>query len=265
MIDNLEVPKPPGIAALPTDERGVVIAAHVPRPGGAPRITEVDPGRLLILAVERRCSLCAWEFQPGERFWYVTWPQYLQQIQESGWKHWDVSLEGGAHEECLLYAAIVCPFLATPNYARRTNQRAGRTVVFERGTTRAAPTLAGAPKMEVSPPEAPDASYVVVLGGGPLALRHYNEGSELLPALREQLLNKTRTPTSGDLTAAQLMAEGTKAEIGVRVQHAWVVLAGREGLPPPPLGRNERCSCGLEAKFKHCCLPRYHAARVQRQ
>lgn len=119
--------------------------------------------------------------------------------------------------------------------------------------------------MEVSPPEAPDASYVVVLGGGPLALRHYNEGSELLPALREQLLNKTRTPTSGDLTAAQLMAEGTKAEIGVRVQHAWVVLAGREGLPPPPLGRNERCSCGLEAKFKHCCLPRYHAARVQRQ
>lgn len=96
MIDNLEVPKPPGIAALPTDERGVVIAAHVPRPSDVPRITEVDPNRPLVLAVERRCSLCAREFQPGEPFWYVTWPQYLQQIQESGCQHWDVSLEGGA-------------------------------------------------------------------------------------------------------------------------------------------------------------------------
>lgn len=98
MIDNLEVPKPPGIAALPTGERGVVIAAHVPRPSGVPRITEVDPNRPLVLAVERRCGLCAREFQPGERFWYVTWPQTSSRYRSPAGST-GTSLWKAAHEE----------------------------------------------------------------------------------------------------------------------------------------------------------------------
>lgn len=261
MVPFADVPKPVGIAALPTDHRGVVISAHVPRAGGVPRIADVDQDRLFILAVERRCTLCGWAFEADERFWYIAWPEPLRLMKESGWTGWDISPEGGAHEECLVYAAIVCPFLTTPAYIRRTDQRAAGTLIHERGSTRPPPTLAGAPNMEVRPSGNAEEPFNILMGGGQFALHQYTEGSELLPVLHERLASQARTPTRADLEIGRLMAEGSEAEISVRAKQTWVVVAAGEGVRLPQLGRNDLCSCGAHAKFKNCCLPRYNAAR----
>lgn len=265
MTAGVDVPKPPGIGALPTDHRGVVIAAHVPRRGGVPRITDVDPDRLLVLATAGHCTLCAWTFKADEQFWYIVWPNEVKLIEGSGRTHWGISTEGAAHEECLLYAAIVCPFLTTPGYVRHTDQRAGRVVVHERGSARPAPTLAGAPEMKVQLSSDPSAPFDVWIGGGPHTLCRYTQGSELLPILQERANSRGRTPTYADLELAQLMAEGSDAEIKVRAKQAWMVVAAREGHPRPPLGRNEPCSCGAAAKFKNCCLRRYELETVRQR
>src|SRR5437016_6199276 len=122
---NGSVQEPPGVASLPHDQRGIPIPAHVGRPAGQPiRITDFDQRRLFLITAERRCTICAWKIPHDELCWYFTWPPAVAQNRSSGWLMWDTSaLEGFGHEECMLYSALVCPFLSDRDYERRTVQR----------------------------------------------------------------------------------------------------------------------------------------------
>ena len=260
-------PKPPSIADLPHDGRGVPLPIHVPRlPGKAPRITDVDSTRLLILSVERRCTICGWSIGQSERCWYVTLENSLREIGSTGWTLWDPSPEGTAHEECLLYAAVVCPWLATPNYQRRTDQRgAGRSLIEPKGTVRPPVLLAGAPDVVVVFDAREGEPYSVLLGGGEPEVVRYTYGAELIPRLVETLAGRARVPDAADLDLVKLLTQEDGPALKQRFTQDTVVAAARQGLPfSPPAGRNDLCMCGSGRKLKRCCQTRYEQERDRR-
>ncbi|MEV4560598.1 hypothetical protein AB0K51_26880 [Kitasatospora sp. NPDC049285] len=117
------VPMPPTVDARPRDERGYPVPAITPWEDGRPQFALTDYERSATCARERLCSVCN-TLMPRGPVWRVVGATESAAIAEalaSGrpYRNMAPTLEGPGHRACMLYASMVCPYLARPNARRR--------------------------------------------------------------------------------------------------------------------------------------------------
>ena len=115
-----QVPVPAGLAARPRDPRGYPVLAITPWRDGTPDFAVTSPARILVCAVERRCSICGLGLGKGP-VWRVVAADEAVAIAADpvGFENAASTVEPPGHRACMLYAAVVCPWLARPNARRR--------------------------------------------------------------------------------------------------------------------------------------------------
>ena len=116
------VPKPPAVEARPRDERGYPVPAITPWAGDQPQFALTDYDRSANCARQRLCSVCD-TLMPRGPVWRVVGAAESGAIAEAlaagrPYRNLSPTLEGPGHRACMLYASMVCPYLARPN-ARR--------------------------------------------------------------------------------------------------------------------------------------------------
>jgi hypothetical protein len=110
-----DIPMPPAVAARPRDDRGYPVLAITPWEAGVPRFAATGTARSYICAVERRCSICGTPIAAGP-VWRVVSGAEADAIAETGpaFRNAAATVEAPGHRDCMLYAAIACPYLAHP-------------------------------------------------------------------------------------------------------------------------------------------------------
>jgi len=107
---ELEPAPPPCVAGLPTDTRGHVVPAEAGWVGGLPVISKVDTDRNFVHGMNRSCAVCGFRI-PGRSTGYRAFAQadaaWMRQHEQEG-SH---DLGRPLHLSCVLYSAIVCPYL----------------------------------------------------------------------------------------------------------------------------------------------------------
>ncbi|KQV24021.1 MULTISPECIES: hypothetical protein [unclassified Kitasatospora] len=116
------VPMPSSVAARPQDSRGYPVPAITPWEGEEPQFALTDHGFSAACARERLCSVCG-RVMPAGTVWRVVGATESAAIGEAlaagrPYRNLAPTLEGPGHRACMLYASMVCPYLARPN-ARR--------------------------------------------------------------------------------------------------------------------------------------------------
>jgi hypothetical protein len=115
-----QVPIPSAIAARPRDERGFPVLAITPWRDGAPDFAVTSPARILVCAVERRCSICGLALGKGPVWRVVSADEAVAMVTHpADFENVASTVEPPGHRLCMLYAAVVCPWLARPNARRR--------------------------------------------------------------------------------------------------------------------------------------------------
>ncbi|MFJ5883301.1 hypothetical protein [Kitasatospora cineracea] len=123
------VPKPPAVAARPRDERGYPVPAITPWEEGRPQFALTDHERSAACARERLCSVCNTRMPRGT-VWRVVGGTEAAAIGEAlaagrPYRNMAPTLEGPGHRACMLYASMVCPYLARSNARRRVSAAPG--------------------------------------------------------------------------------------------------------------------------------------------
>ncbi|MFJ4677056.1 hypothetical protein [Kitasatospora sp. NPDC088783] len=119
------VPKPPAVAARPRDERGYPVPAITPWEDGTPQFALTDYERSAACARERLCSVCN-TLMPRGTVWRVVGGAEAAAIGEAlaadrPYRNTAPTTEGPGHRACMLYASMVCPYLARSNARRRVS------------------------------------------------------------------------------------------------------------------------------------------------
>lgn len=125
-----EIPMPAAIAERPRDARGYPVLAITPWSDGKPDFAVTSTARILVCAVERRCSICGTPLRKGP-VWRVVAGEEAAAIS-AGLNNVSQTVEPPGHHACMLYAAIVCPYLARPT-ARRGTDASVPEAEFRRG------------------------------------------------------------------------------------------------------------------------------------
>jgi hypothetical protein len=117
-----DVPMPAGLRARPRDDRGYPVPAITPWDNGVPVFAATGTARTYICAVERRCSVCG-SIMPAGPVWRVVGAAEaaaIEAVLAAGheYRNQTPTVEAPGHRICMLYAAVVCPYLARPT-ARR--------------------------------------------------------------------------------------------------------------------------------------------------
>ena len=128
---------PAPVAARPRDARGYPVPAITPWVDGAPQFAATGTARTYICAVERRCSICGTTMAPGP-VWRVIAGGEVEAIEEAraggyAYENRAATTEAPGHYACMLYAAVVCPYLARPQARRGA---AETTLSVQRGHRR---------------------------------------------------------------------------------------------------------------------------------
>ncbi|MFF4342765.1 hypothetical protein ACFY00_22900 [Kitasatospora sp. NPDC001540] len=138
------VPEPPAVAARPRDERGYPVPAITPWEDGRPQFALTDHERSAACARERLCSVCN-TLMPLGPVWRVVGGAEAAAIGEAlaagrPYRNMAPTTEGPGHRACMLYAAMVCPYLARSNARRRVSAQGdapdGLTAHVVRGAAR---------------------------------------------------------------------------------------------------------------------------------
>jgi len=116
------VPKPAPVEARPRDARGYPVPAITPWQDGRPQFALTDYERSAACARGRLCSVCGTLMDRGP-VWRVVGAAESAAVAEAlaagrPYRNLAPTLEGPGHRACMLYASMVCPYLARPN-ARR--------------------------------------------------------------------------------------------------------------------------------------------------
>ncbi|QKW20442.1 hypothetical protein HUT16_16420 [Kitasatospora sp. NA04385] len=125
------VPKPPAVEARPRDERGYPVPAITPWEDGRPQFALTDHERSAACARERLCSVCN-TLMPRGPVWRVVGGAEAAAIGEAlaagrPYRNMAPTMEGPGHRACMLYASMVCPYLARSNARRRVTAEQGDT------------------------------------------------------------------------------------------------------------------------------------------
>ncbi|MGW3040261.1 hypothetical protein ACWC9T_09475 [Kitasatospora sp. NPDC001159] len=137
------VPMPDEVGARPKDGRGYPVPAITPWQDGQPQFALTDYGRSADCALERRCSVCG-ELMARGPVWRVVGPAESAAIASAiaagrPYRNLAPTMEGPGHRSCMLYASMVCPYLARPNARRRATAGStadGLTSAAVRGAAR---------------------------------------------------------------------------------------------------------------------------------
>jgi hypothetical protein len=116
------VPMPPPVEARPRDSRGYPVPAITPWEGDQPQFALTGYDQSVACAQQRLCSVCN-TLMPRGPVWRVVGAAESAAIAEAlaagrPYRNMAATLEGPGHRACMLYASMVCPYLARPN-ARR--------------------------------------------------------------------------------------------------------------------------------------------------
>lgn len=119
---------PPSVGARPRDGRGYPVPAVTPWEDGEPRFALTDHERSAECARLRRCSVCG-ERVPRGTVWRVVGAAECEAIALAlaagrPYRNTAATLEGPGHRACMLYASMVCPYLALPNARRQLSATA---------------------------------------------------------------------------------------------------------------------------------------------
>ena len=121
------VPMPPSVGDRPRDDRGYPVPAITPWDDGRPQFALTDYERSARCARERRCSVCD-TLMPRGPVWRVVGAAESAAIGEAlaagrPYRNLAPTPEGPGHRVCMLYASMVCPYLARPNARRGLDAR----------------------------------------------------------------------------------------------------------------------------------------------
>lgn len=127
---------PAAVAERPRDVRGYPVLAITPWSDGKPDFAITSTARILVCAVERRCSICGTPLRKGP-VWRVVAAEEAAAIaarsdSNAAYVNAAQTVEPPGHRACMLYAAIVCPYLARPT-ARRGTDASVPEAEFHRG------------------------------------------------------------------------------------------------------------------------------------
>lgn len=189
-----DVPKPAAIAARPRDQRGFPVLAITPWEDGEPRFAITGTARILICAAERRCSICGTPMAPGEPVWRVVAGEEADAVAAAlavgkAYRNGAATVEPPGHRTCMLYAAVVCPWLARPN-ARRSNDAAALGFEIARGDSRGY----GGAVVGFAEYEAAMAEFVMFRFDGLREFRPHELGEEHLTELQKAVDDEAGTP-----------------------------------------------------------------------
>ena len=130
---------PAAVSARPRDARGYPVPAITPWEDGEPRFAAAGVARSYLCAVERRCSICAVPIEPGPVWRVVSGPEAdaIDEALAAGrdYRNAAATVEAPGHRACMLYAAVVCPYLARPT-ARRGEAAQAADLTVHRGSSR---------------------------------------------------------------------------------------------------------------------------------
>lgn len=260
-MEITEVAMPSGVARLPRDNRGYPLPAHVGHEQGKPpRITEQDINRTLMLTVLRRCTICGWLIGSNELSWFHSIPSTVAAVRRSGSAGWDPSpLEGVGHEECMVYATVVCPWLNDPDFVRRAEQRGGRIERPQPKGTKNNEKLILVSSADV---RVDIAHQRVVARGGSLVSHAFKSGDDLLGVLKK-LVVRGRTPVGNDDAFQSWVCSEAATPVVKQalLQYAFAYGAVVDLDLGHGVSRTEPCPCGSGLKFGACCVPRAAAVR----
>lgn len=207
-----EVPIPPAVAARPRDARGYPVLAITPWSNGTPDFAVTSTARILVCAVERRCSICGTALGKGP-VWRVVSAEEAAAIKRvadagSGYANSAPTVEPPGHRACMFYAAIVCPYLARPT-ARRGADAVVPDALFRRGEAHgSADGMAGA-VAAFHTYEFEVAGEVRFRFAGLREFLPYALGDEHLGGLRDAIVAQ---PVSRDACPPWLMTDEAAAE-----------------------------------------------------
>jgi hypothetical protein len=134
-----DIPIPAAVAARPRDARGYPVPAITPWEDGEPQFARTGVARTYLCAVERRCSICATPIVTGPVWRVVGGPEAdaIDAALHDGreYRNAAATVEAPGHRACMLYAAVVCPYLARPT-ARRGEEAEAVGLTVHRGSSR---------------------------------------------------------------------------------------------------------------------------------
>jgi hypothetical protein len=115
------------------------VPAITPWRDGEPQFAATGVARTFLCAFERRCSICAGPMIPGP-VWRVVGGEEADAIAGAladgvAFRNAAPTAEAPGHRTCMLYAAIVCPWLTRAN-ARRGRDVTVASLAVTRGTAR---------------------------------------------------------------------------------------------------------------------------------
>ncbi len=192
MIDG--IPLPAALAARPRDARGYPALAITPWEHGVPQFAKTGTARTYICAAERRCSVCGTPMPPGPVWRVVAGPESeaVDAVLADGRTYVNraATQEAPGHRACMLFAAMVCPYLARPN-ARRGAPATAPGLDRPRGTARG---LGGAVVGFGEYEAAYQDGRVLFRFSGLCEFRRHEYGLEHLSALAEAVAAQADSP-----------------------------------------------------------------------
>jgi hypothetical protein len=134
-----DISMPAAVAARPRDVRGYPVPAITPWEDGEPRFAQTGVARTYLCAVERRCSVCGTSIANGPVWRVIGGPEAdaIEATLDEGreYRNGAATVEAPGHRACMLYAAVVCPYLARPT-ARRGEEAEAAGLTVHRGCRR---------------------------------------------------------------------------------------------------------------------------------
>jgi hypothetical protein len=96
------------------------VLAITPWRDGLPDFAVTSPARILVCAVERRCSICGLGLAKDRVWRVVAADEAVAMVADpAAYENDATTVEPPGHRLCMIYAAVVCPWLARPNARRR--------------------------------------------------------------------------------------------------------------------------------------------------
>jgi len=227
-----EVALPAAVAARPRDERGYPVPAITPWPDGSPAFAQQSSFRTLICLAQRRCTVCGTTMPRGPVYRVVDdeHADLIGAVLDVGKSLFNAApaMEGPGHRSCMIYSAIVCPYLASPGARRKIETQSGLETL-PRGDPRGA--SGGVAGFDGYSWKVGTRSLEIFFGQ-PVELLRYTEGTDLVGELDAEIAGE-RGPVPS--CPAYLLDDDAKAE-----HTAKTVLAGGNDSPAPAARQQEQ-------------------------
>jgi len=120
---------PPWFEDLPRDPRGFYVLAEAGWVDDQPSFAKFDLDRTIALAIHRACAMCGYPMPKGHNVYRAFAQGDAAEIRMNQTEH-SHDLAGPLHLSCILYSAIVCPFL------REKTARMGKDSIINPGGKR---------------------------------------------------------------------------------------------------------------------------------